>query len=77
MICLVSWGRLLEDVKLSTMAGLIASVGRSGNSNDIALVENLVKSYIKKPSCVILLTVACESTALHSCSLFCISYPTL
>ncbi|KAG5220008.1 P-loop containing nucleoside triphosphate hydrolase protein [Salix suchowensis] len=41
--------------------GLIASVGTGGNNNDIQLVENLVTSYISKPSCVILLTVACES----------------
>lgn len=41
--------------------GLIASVGLGGNANDIKLVESLVTSYIKKPSCIILLTVACES----------------
>lgn len=35
-----------------------------GSSNDIALVESLVTSYIKKPSCIILLTVACESGCL-------------
>lgn len=45
--------------------GLIASVGssRGGNDGYIALVENLVTSYINKPSCIILLTVACESKA--------------
>ena len=43
--------------------GLIASVSSGrGSSNDIALVESLVTAYIKKPSCIILLTVACEST---------------
>ncbi|KAJ6564724.1 P-loop containing nucleoside triphosphate hydrolase protein [Mycena capillaripes] len=41
--------------------GLIASVSRGGNERDIAMVENLVASYISKPSCVILLTVACET----------------
>jgi hypothetical protein len=41
-------------------AGLIASVS-GGTDNSIALVENLVTSYIRKPSCIILLTVACES----------------
>jgi hypothetical protein len=46
--------------------GLIASVGRGGNMNDIKLVESLVTSYIKKPSCIILLTVACESEILRS-----------
>lgn len=42
--------------------GLIASQSSSrGGRNDIALVESLVTSYIKKQSCIILLTVACES----------------
>lgn len=45
----------------SFCVGLIASVGRGGNTNDIKLVESLVTSYIKKSSCIILLTVACES----------------
>ena len=44
------------------LSGLIASVSSGrGSSNDIALVESLVTAYIKKPSCIILLTVACES----------------
>ncbi|KAL1739056.1 P-loop containing nucleoside triphosphate hydrolase protein, partial [Schizophyllum fasciatum] len=54
-------GPEVADLSFCDLPGLIASVGRAGNSNDIALVENLVKSYIKKPSCVILLTVACET----------------
>ena len=41
--------------------GLIASVGTGGNEEDIELVKNLVSSYIKKSTCIILLTVACES----------------
>ena len=45
----------------SILAGLIASVGKGGNENDIKMVQNLVTSYISKPSCVILSTVACES----------------
>ncbi|TRM70037.1 P-loop containing nucleoside triphosphate hydrolase protein [Schizophyllum amplum] len=51
----------VADLSFCDLPGLIASVGRSGNSGDISLVENLIKSYIKKPSCVILLTVACET----------------
>ena len=51
---------------LTTLLGLIASVssGRGGN-HDIALVESLVTAYIKKPSCIILLTVACESVSIR------------
>ena len=49
------------------LSGLIASVSSSrGSSNDIALVESLVTAYIKKPSCIILLTVACESLLIFS-----------
>lgn len=45
--------------------GLIASASSSrGGDNSIDLVRDLVVSYIKKPSCIILLTVACESTPL-------------
>jgi hypothetical protein len=46
--------------------GLISSVssGSKGGSDNISLIENLVSSYIKKPSCIILLTVACESELL-------------
>jgi hypothetical protein len=31
--------------------------------SDMQLVKNLAIDYIKKPSCIILLTVACESTS--------------
>ncbi|KAI6160830.1 P-loop containing nucleoside triphosphate hydrolase protein [Pisolithus thermaeus] len=54
-------GRELADVSFVDLPGLIASVGRAGNANDIDLVKNLVISYIEKPSCLILLTVACET----------------
>jgi hypothetical protein len=43
------------------LPGLIASVGKGGNANDIELVKNLVTSYISRPNCLILSTVACES----------------
>ncbi|KAJ3565327.1 hypothetical protein NP233_g7701 [Leucocoprinus birnbaumii] len=51
----------VADLSFCDLPGLIASVGRGGNVNDIKLVESLVTSYIKKPSCIILLTVACET----------------
>lgn len=41
--------------------GLIASVGTGGDGASIDLIRELVISYIAKPSCIILLTVACES----------------
>ncbi len=57
--------------------GLIASVGAGGNSNDIQLVESLVTSYISKPSCVILLTVACESGCLTLALVTCLKRSTI
>ncbi|KAF8623386.1 hypothetical protein AX17_007424 [Amanita inopinata Kibby_2008] len=51
----------VADLSFCDLPGLIASVGGGGNASDIDLVESLVTSYIKKPSCIILLTVACET----------------
>lgn len=45
--------------------GLIASVSRGGQEEDIALIQNLATSYIERSRCIILLTVACESGALR------------
>lgn len=58
-------GRELADLSFVDLPGLIASVGQTGHAHDIDLVKNLVTSYIEKPSCVILLTVACESSSLR------------
>ena len=69
MICRV---RLLLPAPLSNygtqrvVTGLIVSVGQGGNSSDIELVKDLVITYISKPSCLILLTVTCESKATGS-----------
>ncbi|KAJ7779480.1 P-loop containing nucleoside triphosphate hydrolase protein [Mycena maculata] len=54
-------GPEVADLSFVDLPGLIASVSRGGNERDIAMVESLVTSYICKPSCVILLTVACET----------------
>ncbi|KIM62717.1 hypothetical protein SCLCIDRAFT_118891 [Scleroderma citrinum Foug A] len=54
-------GKELADLSFVDLPGLIASVGQAGHAHDIDLVKNLVTSYIEKPSCVILLTVACET----------------
>ncbi|KAF7308050.1 hypothetical protein MKEN_01167300 [Mycena kentingensis (nom. inval.)] len=52
----------LADLSFVDLPGLIASVSsRGGDDRDIKMVEALVASYICKPSCVILLTVACET----------------
>ncbi|RXW23695.1 hypothetical protein EST38_g2159 [Candolleomyces aberdarensis] len=55
-------GPEVADLSFCDLPGLIASVGTGrGASSDIGLVEGLIKSYITKPSCIILLTVACET----------------
>ncbi|KAJ2922809.1 hypothetical protein H1R20_g14301, partial [Candolleomyces eurysporus] len=55
-------GPEVADLSFCDLPGLIASVGTgNGASTDIGLVEGLIKSYITKPSCIILLTVACET----------------
>ncbi|KXN93011.1 Interferon-induced GTP-binding protein Mx [Leucoagaricus sp. SymC.cos] len=51
----------VADLSFVDLPGLIASIGRGGNSGDIKLVEGLVTTYIKKSNCIILLTVACET----------------
>ncbi|KAG6329455.1 hypothetical protein ID866_9634 [Astraeus odoratus] len=51
----------VADLSFVDLPGLIASVGQGGNVEDIILVRDLVMSYIEKPSCLILLTVACET----------------
>ncbi|KAI0644851.1 P-loop containing nucleoside triphosphate hydrolase protein [Trametes meyenii] len=60
-ICLQISGPDVEDLSFCDLPGLIASVGSSGCESDIELVKSLVASYIEKPSCIILLTVACET----------------
>ncbi|KAF7304023.1 hypothetical protein MIND_00633500 [Mycena indigotica] len=54
-------GPEMADLSFVDLPGLIASVGRDGNERDIEMVKALVTSYISKPSCVVLLTVACET----------------
>ncbi|KAJ6529313.1 P-loop containing nucleoside triphosphate hydrolase protein [Mycena capillaripes] len=55
-------GPEIADLSFVDLPGLIASVSsKSGNDADIAMVESLVTSYISKPNCIILLTVACET----------------
>jgi hypothetical protein len=50
-------------------AGLISNIGSSGKSGDIELIKNLVSSYTEKESCIILLTVSCESQSSSPCDI--------
>lgn len=57
-------GRQMADLSFVDLPGLIASVSATGNERDIELVRNLVTSYVERESCVVLLTVTCESWSL-------------
>ncbi|KZT27153.1 hypothetical protein NEOLEDRAFT_1131161 [Neolentinus lepideus HHB14362 ss-1] len=59
-ICLQISGPDVADLSFVDLPGLIASVSQGGDIRDIELVKELVHKYIKKPSCIILLTVTCE-----------------
>ena len=74
LIChlLTSQVRTLVDLRLPPLdysqmhrEGLIASVTKDGKDSDVKLIEDLLVSYIDKPSCIVLLTVACESMCSH------------
>ncbi|KAL6299310.1 P-loop containing nucleoside triphosphate hydrolase protein [Sparassis latifolia] len=51
----------VADLSFCDLPGLIATEGTGAMKGDIQLVKSLVASYIEKPSCIILLTVACET----------------
>ncbi|CAE7101688.1 unnamed protein product [Rhizoctonia solani] len=54
-------GSELSDLNFVDLPGLIANVADDRNVGDIELVKGLVTSYISRPSCLILLTISCES----------------
>lgn len=54
-------GNELSDLNFVDLPGLIANVADDKNVGDIELVKGLVTSYISRPSCLILLTISCES----------------
>lgn len=54
-------GPELTDLSFCDLPGLIASVSTGGSSTDIDLIKDLVVTYISKPSCLILLTVTCDT----------------
>ncbi|EGO00516.1 hypothetical protein SERLA73DRAFT_71538 [Serpula lacrymans var. lacrymans S7.3] len=60
-VCLAISGPEVADLSFCDLPGLIATAGQSGDASDVELIRTLVSSYIEKPSCVILSTVACET----------------
>ncbi|KAI0657630.1 P-loop containing nucleoside triphosphate hydrolase protein [Cubamyces menziesii] len=60
-VCLQISGPDVQDLSFCDLPGLIASVGSAGSADDIALVRNLASTCIARPSCLVLLTVACET----------------
>ncbi|CEL56749.1 hypothetical protein RSOLAG1IB_08051 [Rhizoctonia solani AG-1 IB] len=51
----------VTDLSFCDLPGIIANVREGSDESDIELVKRLVTSYIKKESCIILLTVTCET----------------
>ncbi|KAG8853986.1 hypothetical protein FRB96_007849 [Tulasnella sp. 330] len=60
-ICIRVSGPNVPDLYFYDLPGIIANVGEAGNEQDIALVENLAKSFIDRPNCIILLVISCET----------------
>ncbi|KIO31590.1 hypothetical protein M407DRAFT_218712 [Tulasnella calospora MUT 4182] len=60
-VCIQVAGPNVPDLYFYDLPGIIANVGDGGNEADIRLVEDLAKSYIKKPNCIVLLVISCET----------------
>jgi hypothetical protein len=55
------WRQFIPISSNTSIQGLIANTTTGSSGGDIKLIENLIKQYIEKPSCIILLAIACES----------------
>ncbi|KAK7471940.1 hypothetical protein VKT23_000046 [Stygiomarasmius scandens] len=51
----------VADLSFCDLPGLIRTAAGESSAGDVELVERLVESYIKKPSCIVLLAVSCET----------------
>ncbi|KAH7334233.1 P-loop containing nucleoside triphosphate hydrolase protein [Rhizoctonia solani] len=51
----------VTNLSFCDLPGMIANVREGHDESDIELVKQMIESYIKKPSCIILLTVTCET----------------
>ncbi|KAG8894909.1 hypothetical protein FRB99_000918 [Tulasnella sp. 403] len=60
-VCIHVSGPNVPDLYFYDLPGIIANVGDGGNEGDIQLVENLAKSYIERPNCIVLLVISCET----------------
>jgi len=56
VVCLEISGPNVTDLTLIDLPGLIKNIGEGEDPNSIAIIEDLVKEYIKK-DCLILLTI--------------------
>jgi hypothetical protein len=50
-----------NSILIRIQIGIIQSVRDTGRESDIEEVKSLVETFIKRPSCLILLVVSCES----------------
>ncbi|QRV83400.1 dynamin central region protein [Ceratobasidium sp. AG-Ba] len=51
----------VTDLSFCDLPGIIATAGEDGNESDIEFVQNMVSAYIKRSTCIILLTITCET----------------
>ncbi|KAG8994202.1 hypothetical protein FRB90_000510, partial [Tulasnella sp. 427] len=60
-VCIEVSGPDVPDLYFYDLPGIIANVADEEHEADIALVENLAKSYIQKNNCIVLLVLSCET----------------
>ncbi|KZS95232.1 hypothetical protein SISNIDRAFT_484101 [Sistotremastrum niveocremeum HHB9708] len=60
-VCLRVTGPKIPDLFFYDLPGIIANVREDGDPNDVTLVEDLAKRYIRQPNCLILLAISCDT----------------
>ncbi|KAG8994201.1 hypothetical protein FRB90_000509 [Tulasnella sp. 427] len=60
-VCIHVQGPEVPDLTFYDLPGIIANVSDGGDEKDITLVEDLAKTYISQPNCIVLLVITCET----------------
>ncbi|KZV86782.1 hypothetical protein EXIGLDRAFT_680607 [Exidia glandulosa HHB12029] len=60
-VCVHIRGPDVTDLHFYDLPGIIVNVAEGQNPSDIDLVRSMVKRYISRPGCIILLVVSCET----------------
>ncbi|KAJ7465067.1 P-loop containing nucleoside triphosphate hydrolase protein [Mycena latifolia] len=59
-VCVFAKGPNMHDLYFYDIPGVIEDVGDGQDPTQIDLIKNLVKKYVSKPNCIVLLVVSCE-----------------